>query len=169
LIHFFLPLSYSFSINLITIILKKASMTLTVQEISDRFEIMDLLNDYCSAIDTKDIDALDSIFTTNAQIDFSRAGGPRSDLTTIKNFLKENLGDLPRQHLISNFKIKIQGNQADIRCLCFNPLELPNDKNGLQIMLWGIWYHDKAIRTPHGWRIQEKATYPCYNWKIQRT
>jgi hypothetical protein len=31
-------------------------MAMTLQEVSDRFEIMDLLVDYCSAIDSKDID-----------------------------------------------------------------------------------------------------------------
>lgn len=63
-------------------------MTMTLQEISDRFEIMDLLTDYCSAIDTKDIDALDLIFADNACIDYSKAGGPKADLKTIKKFLK---------------------------------------------------------------------------------
>jgi hypothetical protein len=144
-------------------------MTLTLQEISDRFEIMDLLTDYCTAIDTKDIDALDLIFTETAHLDFSRAGGPNSDLRTIKKFLKDNLGNLPRQHMITNHRIRIHKNQADVRCLCFNPLELSNRENALQVMLWGLWYHDKFIRTANGWRIQEKVTHPCYNWKIQRT
>ncbi|HEX2579243.1 MAG TPA: nuclear transport factor 2 family protein [Rhabdochlamydiaceae bacterium] len=43
-------------------------MALALQEILDRFEIMDLLVDYCTAIDTKDLDALDLIFTSDAQL-----------------------------------------------------------------------------------------------------
>ena len=82
-------------------------MPMTVQEISDRFEITDVLTDYCSAVDTKNIDAFDLIFTQDACIDYSKAGGPRTDLKTIKTFLKTKLGDLPRQHSISNIKIKI--------------------------------------------------------------
>lgn len=35
---------------------------MTIQEISDRLEIMELLTDYCTAIDKKDIEALDRIF-----------------------------------------------------------------------------------------------------------
>jgi hypothetical protein len=96
---------------------------MNLQEISDRFEIMDLLVDYCSAIDSKDIDALDLIFTEDARIDYSKAGGPTGNLKTIKKFLMENLGDLPRQHMISNFKIRINGDTASSRCLCHNPLE----------------------------------------------
>ncbi len=144
-------------------------MTMTLREISDRFEIMDLLTDYCSAIDNKDIDALDLIFTVDARIDYSKAGGPNTDLKTIKEFLKENLGDLPRQHMISNIKIQLKGDLADVRSLCHNPLELPSQGDVLEVAFWGLWYNDKFIRTAHGWRIQEKVTQPCYNWKIRRT
>lgn len=143
-------------------------MAMTLQEISDRFEIIDLLTNYCAAIDNKDVDALDHIFTLDAHIDYSKAGGPKTDLKTIKKFLRENLGDLPRQHIISNYQIKINGDLADVRSLCINPLELPSQGNVLEVVVWGIWYDDKCIRTSHGWRIQEKVTQPCYNWKFQR-
>lgn len=136
---------------------------MTLQEISDRFEITDLLTAYCTAIDRGDIDALDRIFCSDARIDFSKAGGPHSDLSTIKKFLKENLGHLPRQHLISNFQIKIHGDHADVRCLCYNPLEM----GGKEIMLWGLWYNDTCIRTKEGWRIVEKITEPCFHWRLQ--
>jgi hypothetical protein len=139
-------------------------MIMTLQEISDRFEIMDLLTDYCSAIDAKDIEALDYIFTQDAHIDYSRAGGPNADLETIKTFLRENLGDSPRQHMISNHRIRIKGDSADARCLCHNPLELPSRG---EAAIWGLWYHDKCVRTPKGWRIKEKVSEPIYSWKIQ--
>ena len=42
-------------------------MTMTLQEISDRFEIMDLLADYCSAIESSNIE--------DAKIEYSKAGG----------------------------------------------------------------------------------------------
>jgi hypothetical protein len=140
-------------------------MTMTLQEISDRFEIMDLLTSYCSAIDSKNIDALDHIFTEDAQIDYSKAGGPNANLATIKKFLWENLGDLPRQHLLANFQINIQKDFAKVRSLCHNPLELP--PHGAEVMVWGLWYNDICIRTKEGWRIKEKVTEPCYHWKLK--
>jgi hypothetical protein len=143
-------------------------MTMTLQEVSDRFEIMDLLVDYCTAIDSKDIDALDLIFTEDALIDYSKAGGPKGNLKMIKKFLMDNLGNLPRQHMISNYKIRINGDTADSRCLCHNPLELPRQGDVLEVAFWGLWYNDKLIRTPNGWRIKEKVSEPCYSWKIQR-
>jgi len=143
-------------------------MIMTLQEISDRFEIMDLLTDYCSAVDSKDIDAFDNIFTDDALIDYSKAGGPKADLKTIKEFLRANLGDLPRQHIISNIKIKINGDSANVRSMCHNPLELPSQGDVFEVAFWGLWYNDKLIRTSTGWRIQEKVTEPCYNWKLRR-
>lgn len=143
-------------------------MTLTIQEISDRFEVMDLLIDYCSAIDQGDLDALNLIFTEDARIDYSKAGGPNANLKTIQKFLKENLGNLPRQHMISNFKIRLIGDWADSRCLCHNPLELPRQGDVLEVAFWGLWYEDKLVRTATGWRIKERVTQPCYSWKIQR-
>jgi len=141
-------------------------MILSLQEISDRLQITDILTDYCTAIDSKDINALDHIFTKGALIDYSKAGGPKADLQTIKKFLQENLGDLPRQHIISNIKIKINGDSAQVRCMCFNPLELP--PHGDEVAFWGLWYNDKFVRTQDGWRIQERVTEPCFNWKMRR-
>ena len=46
-------------------------MTLTIQEISDRIEINDLLIRYCTAVDRHDWDAFDEIFTANCLIDYS--------------------------------------------------------------------------------------------------
>lgn len=144
-------------------------MSLTLQEISDRFEIMDLLTAYSTAIDQGDIDALDDIFTTDARLDYSKAGGPCENLSAMKIFLKSQLGHLPRQHLITNHQIRIQGDEATVRCLCYNPLELPNNGTSATVMIWGLWYHDKFVRTAIGWRIKEKVTEPCYHWKFQRS
>ena len=44
---------------------------LPLQEISDRIEIDDLFARYCHAIDERDWDALDDIFTPDARIDYA--------------------------------------------------------------------------------------------------
>ena len=45
-------------------------MTMTLQEISDRFEIQELFVDYTQAIDRRNWDALDDVFTPDAHIDY---------------------------------------------------------------------------------------------------
>ena len=49
--------------------------TSRIQEISDRLEIESLLVRYCTAIDTKQFDDLDSVFIPDAFIDYTSAGG----------------------------------------------------------------------------------------------
>jgi ketosteroid isomerase-like protein len=60
---------------------------LTLQEISDRLEIQDLLARYSDAIDRHDLEALDTLFTEDAVVDYSEFGGPRGSLATVKEFL----------------------------------------------------------------------------------
>jgi hypothetical protein len=63
--------------------------------------------------------------------------------------------------------MRIKGDLADCRCLCNNPLELPRQGDTLEVVIWGLWYNDKLVRTPQGWRIKEKISEPCFSWKIQ--
>ena len=46
-----------------------------LQEISDRLEIADVLTRYTRAIDTGDWDKLDTVFTPDAEIDYTESGG----------------------------------------------------------------------------------------------
>jgi hypothetical protein len=56
---------------------------LTLQEISDRLEIQDLIHRYSRIIDTKDFDALrDEVFTEDAYIDYGEFGGSVGNLST---------------------------------------------------------------------------------------
>jgi hypothetical protein len=50
-------------------------MTLTLQEISDRLEIQDLLFQYADAIDQKRFDDLYDVFSEDAHVDYSVFGG----------------------------------------------------------------------------------------------
>src|SRR3546814_20394747 len=67
-------------------------MTLTLQEMSDRFEIQDLLVAYCYAVDNQEFDALDHVFATGAIIDYSEMVGVSGKVPEVKAFHPENLG-----------------------------------------------------------------------------
>jgi hypothetical protein len=58
---------------------------LTIEEMSDRLEIMDLLASYSHAIDQRDWDALDDVFTPDALIDYTEMGGSRGDLVATRS------------------------------------------------------------------------------------
>jgi hypothetical protein len=145
-------------------------MTLSLQEISDRFEIQDLIVEYCDVIDKCDIDRLDDIFTADAFIDYSAVGGEKGDLESIKAFLKAALPIFKNtQHLISNFQLKVAGDRATGRIMCFNPMEFDDDKTGNPIVCLGLWYVDDYVRTPQGWRIKSRVEEKSYQFNTPTT
>ena len=62
---------------------------MTLQELSDRAEIQDLIVDYAHAVDSHRWDDLDALFTPDATLDFTATGGAAGDLPTIKAFFEQ--------------------------------------------------------------------------------
>jgi hypothetical protein len=89
---------------------------LSQQEISDRFEIQDLLYHYAHLIDQKQIDRLrDEVFTADVHVDYSAMGGSVGDLEETITFLKAALTDelFPNsQHLNANIQVELDGDSA---------------------------------------------------------
>lgn len=138
-------------------------MALTLQQVSDRFEIEDMLVEYCHIIDTQDIDRLDDIFSSDAWIDYTAMGGVAGNREQIKAFLKQALPAFSNtQHMIANYQIKLDGDRATGRIMCFNPMEfnLPDQNN--PVFFLGLWYVDEYVRTPLGWRIARRAEEKSY-------
>ncbi|MGB0906995.1 MAG: nuclear transport factor 2 family protein [Maricaulaceae bacterium] len=135
---------------------------LSHQEISDRFEIQDLLARYCEVIDSRDWDAMDDIFTPDAEIDFTQAGGIKGSLLEIKAYLDRALKQFPGfQHMIGLPVIKVDGDTATSRVILFNPM-IAKTGDTQQVFFVGLWYCDKLIRTADGWRItyrNEEVSY----------
>ena len=133
-------------------------MTMTLQELSDRFEIQDLLVTYADAIDRRDWDALDDVFTTDAIIDYTAVGGIRGSLSEIKEFLEQGLGWFSSfQHLTGHAKITLDGDMATGRAICHNPMTLDGPDGVAHTMFIGIWYVDRYVRTAQGWRIAARS------------
>ncbi len=130
---------------------------LSIQEISDRIRINDLLVRYTLAIDTKDYDLLDTVFQPDATVDYTTSGGIRGKYPEVKAWLKKALAAFPvTQHMISNSTITLDGDQATGRTIVFNPMGLKNAEGKLQLFYVGAYYHDKLVRTEEGWRIAER-------------
>ena len=98
---------------------------LSLQEISDRLEIQQLITDYANAIDSRNFDALDRVFTADAYIDYRALGGIDGRFPAIKEWLGEVLPNFPRYtHLVGNIGIELDGDArgrgrpASIRWKC---------------------------------------------------
>jgi hypothetical protein len=130
---------------------------LTLQQISDRLEIQQLAVDYANAIDAREFDRLDEVFTQDAYIDYRVFGGIDGRYHEIKRWLREVLTPIPAfQHLVGNMDIRISGDEATGRIMCFNPMALP-DCAGVRVGFYGLWYVDTYVRVPRGWRIRTRT------------
>jgi len=99
---------------------------LSVQEISDRLEIQQLLVDYSTAIDQRRFDDLDNVFTKDAYIDYRALGGIDGRYPEVKEWLARVLPTFPvYAHMLGNISLRIDGDTASSRVICFNPMVLP--------------------------------------------
>lgn len=134
-------------------------VVLSLQEISDRLEIQQLLVDYSSAIDQRRFDDLDRIFVESAYIDYRAMGGIDGAYPEVKTWLSQVLPNFPAYyHLVGNFDIRLNGDTATGRTMCFNPMML--SENG-QVLFCALWYDDEFVRTPAGWRMTRRVEAKC--------
>ena len=135
---------------------------LSLEEISDRFEIQQLLIDYSTAIDKRRFDDLDLVFTPDAYIDYRAMGGIDGQFPEVKAWLARVLPNFPAYaHMLGNFDVRIDGDTASSRTICFNPMVLGGDQN--QILYCGLWYEDEFVRTPEGWRMSRRVETKCFD------
>ncbi len=138
-------------------------MTMSLQDISDRLEIQDLLVSYSYAIDGRDFDALDDVFTSDAFIDYTAMGGSAGNLEETKKFLTEAMPAFSSfQHMVSTSKVEIDGDTAHAKTICHNPMVMPIGDDKVQVFYCGLWYVDDLVRTDAGWRITRRVEEKSY-------
>ena len=105
-------------------------MTLSPQELSDRAEIHDVIVRYGWAIDTKDWDLLDTVFTDDAHCDYSsNPGGKVGPYREVRGWLAKVMTAFPvTQHLMSNIDVTLDGDRATCRTMVTNPQGAPTKK-----------------------------------------
>ena len=124
-----------------------------LQELSDRAEIAHLIVRYTRAIDQQRWDDLGSIFTPDAQVDYSAFGGVVGDLASSRKFLAESMTIFTKtQHMLGLPEISLEGDRAIAVTPCHNPMLLGSGADA-RIMVCSLWYHHELVRTAAGWRI----------------
>ena len=126
-----------------------------MDEITDRFEITDLLHRYAGAIDQGAWDVLDTIFTLDASIDYSAMGGAALPFNEMKGWLAQMISHVPgRMHLIANIEITVAPDRqlATSTAYLLNAMVFSPDNT----TLIGGKYNDQLVRTADGWRISDR-------------
>ena len=119
------------------------------QALADRIAVEDLLTRYATAVDRRDWEQYRSIFTADAEIDYTSAGGIAGTVDEIVEFLSTSLEMFEMtQHLVSNIDLEVNGDSATVTAMFNNPMRL----TGGDTWFTGGWYHHDLVRTPDGWR-----------------
>jgi hypothetical protein len=110
------------------------------------------LVDYAWACDSGDWELLRSVFTDSARLDYSSTGGPAAGRDEVVSWLKESLSQLTFiQHVVSNFRIEVSGDQAAGRAMFLTSFRLPGADG---VLLTGGYYDLDLVRTSDGWKVQ---------------
>jgi len=136
---------------------------MSLQEISDRLEIQELLVRYSDAVDRRDWDLFETVFTEDAVIDYTEFGATRGGVKETRAFLETAMPTFSsHQHMIGNTVLEFDGDTARARTICYNPMVFPRDGGEPQVFICGLWYRDVLVRTPEGWRIKERYEERSY-------
>lgn len=127
--------------------------TLSVQ---DRLDIADVLARYCVALDSRDWELLEQVFTPDATARYGRAGQPRG-LPAIVAVVRSSLEPLDAsQHFIGTSLVEPDGaDGARGRTYLIAQHVCGGLPDGSQFVVAGT-YVDRFVRTPDGWRIRER-------------
>jgi 3-phenylpropionate/cinnamic acid dioxygenase small subunit len=119
-------------------------------DVADRLELHELPGRYGDAIDDRDWDRLDQIFTDDAVFDLTDLGVPLLEgLEAIKRFMDVD-AQHPRTHTMTNIYVDetADGVKLNFRIVAL----LPEGKVGTAS------YYDDVVKTDAGWRVKHRVT-----------
>jgi ketosteroid isomerase-like protein len=120
----------------------------------DRTAIIDTVNRYAAALDSRDWALLDEVFTPDAVGDFG--AGLLTGREALRDLVRRMLGGCGRsRHVLADHRVELAGDTA--RCVCrVHALSSgAGSAAGRRHELFGE-YRDRLVRTPDGWRIARR-------------
>mgnify|MGYP003352160592 FL=1 len=128
-----------------------------LQQLIDRAEIADAITRYTLAVDEGDFDRLDTVFTPDAQIDYTESGGVADAYPAVKAWLAEALPGFSthRIHMLGqiSYEFDDSGDEAAVAAYFHNPMRIADGKGGERVVEVGGLYRHAFVRTTDGWQI----------------
>lgn len=128
---------------------------LTMETLLEEAKIERIINLYASALDNRDWQALEQVFTPDAVCNYGEVG-VFEGRDAIQGLVQHVLGQCgPTQHLLGNVSIRVNGSEAEAHCYLQAIHPGLGDYEGQLLTVWGE-YRDKLKRTADGWRITHR-------------
>lgn len=140
-------------------------------ETADLLELRRLVDAYASAVDDRDGAAMAALFVPDGALLVYEAGseelaysyrGP-DELATVASEM-ERLYERTF-HFVGNFVCDVDGDRATGSPYCVAQ-HLRDDGRGPQIVVMPVRYRDTYVRTPAGWRFEERIC--IVQWRERR-
>jgi hypothetical protein len=133
-------------------------MDAKLQELQDVREIIDTMNQYTTALDTRNWEMLEDSMAPDGQADFGNLAGVGvlDSPKALVDLCRRSLQDLrATQHLQGNYVVEVNGDTA--RASCY--LQASHFQEGLpggdNFIVWAK-YRDDFVRTDRGWKIKKR-------------
>jgi hypothetical protein len=131
-----------------------------LQELADKLEIHEQLARYARGVDTQDWELWKSVFTPTAVIDYSQSGAISGSRDEVAAFLEAAFATIPwATHHITNIEVDLHGDQANVRAMFLNPMQLPGMSESSST---GGYYHHQFVRTEEGWKSEHLVEEPLW-------
>jgi 3-phenylpropionate/cinnamic acid dioxygenase small subunit len=118
-------------------------------------ELHQVLIGYALLCDERDWQSIGNVFSDDASASYG--GHALPDRATILTMLRNNLGGCgPTQHLLGNLQVWVEGEQVTSRIEVRASHRGAGNKQDQTYDCMGH-YQDRWTRTPHGWRIAQRA------------
>jgi 3-phenylpropionate/cinnamic acid dioxygenase small subunit len=118
---------------------------------TDQLRMQRLMYDYAWGCDSRDWELLKSLFTDDAQLDYSSTAGPIGGRDEVVAWLEAGLSQVAIQHVVSNFRIDVADDRANGRAMFHTSVQFPGRED---MMLTGGYYELEFVRLESGWRIK---------------
>lgn len=136
------------------------NIAVTLRRLVDRADIEDLLCRYARACDTKDWELYRTVFTAEAEIDYTKAYGIRGSVAEVSRWMAKLITPdyVPKtQHMLANVEITVDGDSGRAHAYYINPDVRSDGRGGCGLLLNGGYYTATVCRTADGWRIARLA------------
>lgn len=132
---------------------------MSLAQLSDRAEVLEVVARLAAAIDDKDWTAVADCFTPDAEVRFGGRAGHARGGAEAAEILRRTLASLDAsQHLLGSAVVRLRGDEAEH----IGYVHAQHLRAG-ELYAIGARYEDGLRRTPDGWRLSRRAVFRM--WK----
>jgi hypothetical protein len=147
-----------------------ATIETTLQQLTDRNEITDVVHRLGVVLDEGHFDDLRSLLAEDGTV-HTPGGTARGHEAMIAQASRNHRPEQPIQHVITNVLVDLDDDRAQARAnlvVSFGPPAGASDSTGppappVEYTLGGV-YHFDLVRTPEGWRLSRIEATPV--WRL---